>query len=117
MALVNGSSGSTRPTCPCDGAVVTVFRHCCGRSRPRRTEVESVFCLEKDLVPVGRWGVWKVGGRRNAPLEWVVRARDFSETMDPETNGFGPVVADRGNDWKECACLAHGAVMFHMLVW
>ena len=42
----------------------------------------------------------KVGGRRNAPPEWVVRARDVGETVEPEANGFGLTVAANGNDWK-----------------
>ena len=84
-----------------------------------RTECEFVLCFEKDLVRVGRWFVGQVGGKWDAPFEWVVRARDVGETgcADPETKCSGLAVADRGNDWKECAGLAHGAVMLPMLVW
>ena len=48
-----------------------------------RTEGESMLCLEKDLVRVGRWFVGKVGWKRDAPPEWVVRARDVGETGFP----------------------------------
>ena len=65
-----------------------------------RTEVESVWCcLEKYLVRVGQWCVGKVGGQRDAPPEWVVRALGIGETvcMGPETRFCGLAVVDRGN--------------------
>ena len=44
-----------------------------------------------------------MGGRRDAPLEWVVRARDVGETVcvGPETKCAGLAVVDRGNELKK----------------